>query len=53
MTDQNGFFSIPGGVYESDNYTYSVYVIKEGYVTCTTNLTLTADTKLEIQLIKR
>ena len=52
-TDKSGFFSIPGGIYESDDYTYSFSVSKEGYQAYTRNLTITDDTQLDIQLVRR
>jgi hypothetical protein len=52
-TDKNGLFSIPGGLYESDDYIYGIYVIKEGYQTYTRYLTLSEDTRLDVQLVRR
>jgi hypothetical protein len=51
-TDSKGFFSVPG-VYESDNYIYSVYVSKDGYHDYTGQLNLKGDTQLDVQLIRR
>jgi len=51
-TDENGMFDIPGGLYESDNYDYSVYVIKDGYQTYTKTLTVSDNTRLDIHLMR-
>jgi hypothetical protein len=52
-TDRNGFFTIPDGLYESYDGPYSFFVIKEGYQTFAKSLTLSADTKLDVQLVRR
>ena len=52
-TDRNGFFDIPGGLYESDDYDYSVYVIKDGYQTFMKTLTVSDDTRLDVHLVRR
>lgn len=51
-TDSSGSFNIPGGIYESDEYDHSFFVIKDGYQTYTTTLRVSGDTRLEVQLVR-
>ena len=53
-TDANGFFKIPAVLYGGDDsYINRLYVSKEGYKTYEREMPFTADTQLEIQLVRR
>ena len=51
-TDERGGFEIPGGVYETADHDYSLFVLKDGYQRYQQTVIVHGDTRLEIPLVR-